>query len=570
MKTPKCFAGFLFCIFLTLSASAQNSLTNGLVAFYPFSGNANDASGNGYNGTVFDASLTNDFLGNADSAYYFNGNDSAVNLPAATFENITDGTIAAWVKLDRNSIETIFSKQHDGANSYGIFSVGMYCNESGNPAPGTPGVLYFVNNRFGNQASSGVLLTTGVWYHVVTTFSTTGCNLYISGTNVGSFTGDFSIPADYSPAATSIGFWEGQGPTPSLSGAIDNFLIYNRALSANEVAQLYQSGGTPLSYIVQQPQNVTNNIGDTVTLSVLTSSGNPQDYQWFFSGTNVDAGTNSTIIIPNIAQAYFGGYYVVATYTNESITSETANIYEPTTIVAQPASVVAAAKGTATFAVAAVGYPPVTYYQWMFNGTNIPGANADALSINSVGLAVTGNYQVLASNDIGSAISSIATLNMSPEINVPFVGATPIWGRAATISISAAGSGQLSYQWYYNGEPIAGAIYPSLNFPSIQFTNNGFYSVVVSSPYGSITNTAAQIAVNPAVVTLGFSPTLTINGAAGDSYFIERSADLTNTNNWRTLTSLTLTQPVEIWVDTSIDASSPFNNKYFYQLVPAP
>jgi len=570
MRTSKCFAGFLFCIILALSAAGQNSLTNGLVAFYPFSGNANDASGNGYDGTVFDASLTNDFLGNADSAYYFNGNDSAVNLPAATCDSVSDGSLAAWVKLDRNSIETIFSKQHDGDNSYGIFSVGMYCNESGNPTPGTPGVLYFVNNRFGNQASSQVLLTTGVWYHVVSTFSTTGCNLYVNGTNVGTFTGDFSMPADYYPTATSIGFWEGQGPTPALSGAINNFLIYNRALSANEVAQLFQSGGTPLPYIIQQPQNVTNNLGDTVTLSVLTDSTNALGYTWVFSGTNVETGTSSTITITNIAQAYFGSYHVIATYTNATITSGVANIFEPATIASQPVSVVAAAKGTAMFTVAAVGNPPVSFYQWTFNGTNIPGANADTLAINSVGLATTGNYQVLASNLLGSAISSVVTLNMSPEITVPFVGATPIWGRAATISVSAAGSGQLSYQWYYNGEPIAGAIYPSLNFPSIQFTNNGFYSVVVSSPYGSITNTAAQIAVNPAVVTLGFSPTLTINGAAGDSYFIQRSADLTNTNNWKTLTSLTLTQPIEIWVDTSIDASSPFNNKYFYQLVPAP
>ena len=149
MKISKYIVGFIFYIILVYSAAAQNSLTNGLVAFYPFAGNANDASGNGYNGTVFDASLTNDFLGDADSAYYFNGVDSAVNLPAATCNSVSDGTFAAWVKLDRNSIETIFSKQHDGVNSYGIFSVGMYCNGSGNSAPGTPGVLYFVNNRFG-------------------------------------------------------------------------------------------------------------------------------------------------------------------------------------------------------------------------------------------------------------------------------------------------------------------------------------------------------------------------------------------------------------------------------------
>jgi len=69
-------------------------------------------------------------------------------------------------------------------------------------------------------------------------------------------------------------------------------------------------------------------------------------------------------------------------------------------------------------------------------------------------------------------------------------------------------------------------------------------------------------------VTLGFSPTLSINGAAGNSYLIQRSADLTNTNNWKNMTTITLFQQQQIWVDTSVDASSPFNNKYFYQLIP--
>ena len=52
----------LLSIFLT-SASAQSFLTNGLVAYYPFNGNANDASGNGNNGTVNGAILTQDRFG---------------------------------------------------------------------------------------------------------------------------------------------------------------------------------------------------------------------------------------------------------------------------------------------------------------------------------------------------------------------------------------------------------------------------------------------------------------------------------------------------------------------------
>jgi hypothetical protein len=107
-----------------------------------------------------------------------------------------------------------------------------------------------------------------------------------------------------------------------------------------------------------------------------------------------------------------------------------------------------------------------------------------------------------------------------------------------------------------------------LNFPSIQFTNAGLYSVVVSSPYGSITNAAYQVVVNPAGVSLGFYPGLTISGVAGYSYIIQSSTNLANTNGWVTLTNLTLTQPVQLWVDTNVDASSPFNSQTFYQILP--
>ena len=55
--------------------------TEGLVAWYPFNGNANDESGNGNNGTVNGATLTTDKDGNENSAYSFDGNDDIIDLP---------------------------------------------------------------------------------------------------------------------------------------------------------------------------------------------------------------------------------------------------------------------------------------------------------------------------------------------------------------------------------------------------------------------------------------------------------------------------------------------------------
>lgn len=60
------------CLFETQEPSNE-SLKLDLVGFYPFNGNANDTSGNGYHGTVYGAALTTDRFGNENSAYIFNG-----------------------------------------------------------------------------------------------------------------------------------------------------------------------------------------------------------------------------------------------------------------------------------------------------------------------------------------------------------------------------------------------------------------------------------------------------------------------------------------------------------------
>src|SRR5271170_1089907 len=82
-------------VFLNTIAQAQSFLTNGLVAYYPFSGNANDASGNGNNGTVYGASLTTDRLGNSNSAYSFDGIGNYIST--ADINLSEEATISVWV-----------------------------------------------------------------------------------------------------------------------------------------------------------------------------------------------------------------------------------------------------------------------------------------------------------------------------------------------------------------------------------------------------------------------------------------------------------------------------------------
>ncbi len=223
--------------------------------------------------------------------------------------------------------------------------------------------------------------------------------------------------------------------------------------------------------------------------------------------------------------------------------------------------------GTASFNVIATGVGSLNY-QWSLNGTNILGATSSSLTISNVSQSDLGVYAVVVTNRFGTATSSNATLSMYPYLAVPFGGVVTNWGQDAILSVQAWGTGPLSYQWFDNGVAILNATNQTLSLSNIQFTNAGFYSVVVSSPLGSVTNAPEQVVVNTAGVSLGLYPGVTVSGTVGYAYDIQCNPDLTNTNGWTTVATLTLFQPVELWVDINNNAASPTNQHRFYRVLP--
>src|SRR5215469_4321208 len=89
----------ILLILSSLKSFSQVDLSKGLMAYYPFSGNAKDASGNGNNPIFNNATLTTDVYGNANSAYYFNGIDNYMEIPNSASLNMGNTiSICAWVK----------------------------------------------------------------------------------------------------------------------------------------------------------------------------------------------------------------------------------------------------------------------------------------------------------------------------------------------------------------------------------------------------------------------------------------------------------------------------------------
>jgi hypothetical protein len=227
---------------------------------------------------------------------------------------------------------------------------------------------------------------------------------------------------------------------------------------------------------------------------------------------------------------------------------------EPPSVLVAPQTQIATLGSSATFS-ATIGGSPTLYYQWRKDGTNVIGATATNYTIASVTTNHIGYYDLVVTNAYGAITSTPpAALLIAPSLLSPYVGAVGLWGQQATLSVSAWGSGTLSYQWYKSGQAISDATNSTLVFPSVQISDAGAYSVVVTSAYGSVTNTPADLVVNPAEVSIALYAGITIHGTIGYNYGIEYATNLQNAV-WQYLTNVTLSQPTEIWVDTSVPAA---------------
>ncbi len=231
-----------------LSGNVWADLKDGLVAYYPFNGNAEDESGNGNDGTVNGATLTEDRFGNKESAYSFDGVNDYIEIKNTKIMNPNYITISAWYFSDKsfqgNGNNVIIHKpytshvnphyqwhlgicgdQYSSCNGQTIFS-GSIATSNGNGV----GLNHKTNNFI------------GIWHHLVMSFDDTGIRFYLNGKlkEIKSFDSNFRI-ASYD---TNIFIGKhgnlNRQKTDYTPGIIDDIRIYNRALSESEIQQLYK------------------------------------------------------------------------------------------------------------------------------------------------------------------------------------------------------------------------------------------------------------------------------------------------------------------------------------------
>lgn len=210
-----------------------------LVAYYPFTGNANDETPNQNNGTVYGASLASDRFGAAHNAYSFDGDTSYIELPDSPVFHSLNYTVSLWFNATRypNSAD----HDHEAAMliSHGRNDFELHL---GAP-PFTDTGFRFLPQLI--DADTGVLsdarsasFALNTWYNLVATFrgDLNESHLYLNGVELSLTT--LSGPDSAQPSGPARLGMRYDGSVP-FQGSLDDVRIYSRALAADEVATLF-------------------------------------------------------------------------------------------------------------------------------------------------------------------------------------------------------------------------------------------------------------------------------------------------------------------------------------------
>ncbi len=192
-------------------------------------------------------------------------------------------------------------------------------------------------------------------------------------------------------------------------------------------------------------------------------------------------------------------------------------------ISAQPQNLTIDPGTTAIFAVTATTPDATTSYQWLKNGVpladggNVSGSNAASLTIDSVSDVDEAAFSVLVTNltsgvTVSSASASLVVLG-APEILAATSSSAAETSEPFTISVTARGTGILTYVWEKDGVVLTSETGPSIHIPNPTAANTGTYRVTISN--GTDTIQSQEIVITVIVPTAGLNPSfpsLTFNG----------------------------------------------------------
>jgi triacylglycerol esterase/lipase EstA (alpha/beta hydrolase family) len=288
----------------------KSATRNGLVAYYPFNGNANDESGNENNGAVSGATLTTDRFGNDDSAFEFDGSDDYIEISHDPVLNISDSiAISIWIKYDNSPASSYEDIVMKGNSTYGF----QFSLSDGQ-------IMFHVLSDGWRNLNSGVTPEPNKWYHIVGTYDGKVQKIYINGELKATADWEGTIATSTDPLYFG---YKVAGDNNWYKGSLDDFRLYNRSLTATEVDSLYHESGWPITPRVDLMVDALNyypSEGDTSRTSISPSEKLTVSWQVENSGDSITgAGWSEQVsLVTDSGESFLLG----ATYYNEVLPSD--------------------------------------------------------------------------------------------------------------------------------------------------------------------------------------------------------------------------------------------------------
>jgi uncharacterized repeat protein (TIGR03806 family) len=402
----------------TITVSSYVAGSGITAAYWQFNNPTNlglDSSGLGNSLTTATGEPAYSSAGKFGGALYLDGNSTMTTLsggfPLGCPTNASPYTIAVWEKIDTGC------PNNGGFVGWGVNDNGEANNLRLNGANSADDYWYANDFVVTGLAANPM---DGNWHAIAVTWDGTNETMYVDGVEAAERT---PVPPNVQPTGFVVGRTTAD---VNFTGWLEDLLIANAALTPADIA-VYQAGEWSASLSANpllpdaSPSN-TVYAGTTVTLSAPVAGSPPFQYQWQENGTNISGGTAATLVLTNIAVTNSGAYDVVVgnSYGTNTSPALTVTVYPSSApvFVEQPSPAISTnyVGAFVTFTAAVSGTLPIQL-QWQYNGVNIPNATSASLTLASVQAAQAGNYTVLASNSVGSALSQAAVLTVLPAPN---------------------------------------------------------------------------------------------------------------------------------------------------------
>ena len=254
----------------------------------------------------------------------------------------------------------------------------------------------------------------------------------------------------------------------------------------------------------RQPSGATLVSGQSLTLSAETNMSDNVEIRWQRNGSLLTSQRGSTLQIFDVANSDSGAYRAIASRNGQITYSNFAHVQVTDAlsgiqITEHPQSIALLNGQQASLQVKASG-GGFLRYQWFKNGAELIDATRSYLTLSNVSAADEGRYFVEVSNSSGKIASSRAEIqvisnNAALELLEHPRSAQVYLGDTHTLGVKTSAQTSHTYQWFKNGNPIAGAQSEYFTISDAKTGDSGAYHVIATSALGSLTSNTANITV---------------------------------------------------------------------------